>query len=54
MKFKITIKIIAIKSLIPKLLKRWKEEYFEMENNPDKYKRYTTFKEALDDVLNKE
>ncbi len=28
------------------------EEYFEMKKNPDKYKRYETFKETLDDVLN--
>lgn len=27
------------------------EEYNEMLNNPEKYKRYSTFKEALDEVL---
>ena len=30
------------------------EEYFEMKRNPNKYKRYRSFKEALDYVLNKE
>ena len=27
-------------------------EYYEMQANPEKYKRYATFKEAMNEVLN--
>ena len=27
------------------------DEYKEMKNNPDKYKRYSSFSEALDEVF---
>lgn len=28
------------------------DEYYEMKNNPEKYKRYSSFKEALNEVIN--